>query len=325
MSNAGATTTERNMTPVAAFRGNLDKMRDDISAVLPRHVSFDRFRRVVLTAVQQQPTILDCIPKTVFASCLQCAKDGLIPDGREAALVVFKGKSGATCQYMPMVNGLIKLARQSGEISTLTAQIVYEKDRFELDLASDTRPTHEPFLDGDRGKFRIAYALAVFRDGTHQLEVMTKADIEKIRNISRAKDNGPWKDHWNEMARKTVLRRLMKYLSLSPELANAIAADDSTYDLTIAAREERASLPTSLNDDFAPAALEAPEPEAEVDAVELLEPQAAAEMLMEAKTATELTEAWEQIEMSLPSYPEHQVASLIELRNDRADDLTEAV
>jgi recombination protein RecT len=151
---------------------------------------------------------------------------------------------------------------------------------------------------------------------------MTHGEIEKIRNISRAKDNGPWKDHWNEMARKTVLRRLMKYLSLSPELANAIAADDSTYDLTLAAREERASLPTSLNDDFAPAVLEAPESEA--DTVQLLEPQAAAEMLMDAKTATELTDAWEQIEMALPSYPEHQVASLVELKNDRADDLAEA-
>lgn len=322
MSNAVATTTQNKPAPpIVLFRERLERQQQDIEAVLPQHISFDRFRRVVLTAVQQGNGMLDCDPKTIFASCLACAKDGLIPDGREAALVKF----GTNCQYMPMVNGLIKLARQSGEISTITAQIVYEKDTFEIDIASDTRPIHRPYLDGDRGKFRIAYALAVFKDGTHQLEVMTHGQIEKIRNISRAKNAGPWKDHWDEMARKTVLKRLMKYLSLSPELANAIAADDSTYDLTIAAREERASLPTSLNDDFAPEAIEAPEPEVEADTVELLEPQAAAEMLMDAKTATELTEAWEQIEIALPLYPEHQVASLIELRNDRADDLTEAV
>lgn len=268
--------------PIDVFRAQLDKLREDIGSVLPRHVSFDRFRRVVLTAVQQQPGILECIPKTVFASCLQCAKDGLIPDGREAALVVFKGKGGPTCQYMPMVNGLIKLARQSGEISTLTAQIVYERDRFELDLASDTRPVHEPYLDGDRGKFRIAYALAVFKDGSHQLEVMTKADIEKIRNISRAKDSGPWKDHWNEMARKTVLRRLMKYLSLSPEVARAIEADNATYDLTAIESERRAALPRSLADDYVPEvhALEAPEEaqEAEIEIAgdDVAEPVAAA-------------------------------------------------
>ena len=322
MSNAVATTTQNKPAPpIVLFRERLERQQQDIEAVLPQHISFDRFRRVVLTAVQQGNGMLDCDPKTIFASCLACAKDGLIPDGREAALVKF----GTNCQYMPMVNGLIKLARQSGEISTITAQIVYEKDTFEIDIASDTRPIHRPYLDGDRGKFRIAYALAVFKDGTHQLEVMTHGQIEKIRNISRAKNAGPWKDHWDEMARKTVLKRLMKYLSLSPELANAIAADDSTYDLTIAAREERASLPTSLNDDFAPAALEAPEPEAEADTVEGLTPAAAAELLMNAKTLAELSDAWDMVEDSLPDYSEQHVLGLIELKNDRADDLTEAV
>lgn len=246
MTNEVATTDGKpKMSQMALFRRDLDNMQGEIASVLPRHVTFDRFKRVVLTAMQQGKDLMLCQPKTIFAACLSCAKDGLIPDGREAALVKF----GDDCQYMPMVNGLIKLARQSGEISTLTAQIVYEKDEFEIDLASDTRPVHRPCLDGERGKFRIAYALATFKDGTHQLEVMTHKQIETIRSISRQKDKGPWKNHWDEMARKTVLRRLMKYLSLSPELARAIDADDATYDLAITREQERAALPASINDD----------------------------------------------------------------------------
>lgn len=240
------------LPPAEVFRHQLNNLGGELQSVLPRHISVDRFKRVVMTAVQQTPSLLDCTPKSLFAACLNCAKDGLLPDGREAAIVPFK----QTAQYMPMANGLIKLARQSGEISTLTAQIVYEKDRFEIDLASDTRPIHEPFLDGARGKFRIAYALAVFKDGTHQLEVMTKDQIEKIRNISRAKNSGPWTDHWDEMARKTVLRRLMKYLSLSPEVTRAIEADNATYDLDMAATQSQAALPRSLAEDYAPPALE---------------------------------------------------------------------
>jgi recombination protein RecT len=257
------------INPVALFIETLDNKRDDIAAVLPRHVTFDRFRRVVLTAVQQGNGIDKCTAKSIFNSCVQCAKDGLVPDGREAALVAF----GDTCQYMPMVNGLIKLARQSGEVSTMTTQIVYAKDQFEIDLASDTRPVHKPFLDGDRGKFRIAYALVVFKDGTHQLEVMTLDQIEKVRNISRAKNAGPWRQHWDEMARKTVLKRLIKYLSLSPELARAIEADNSHYDLSLAP-EPVAVLPRSLAELSAMAELEAPEAVDE-DTGEILEAEVA--------------------------------------------------
>lgn len=214
------------LTGMAAFRRDLDIMQGEIESVLPRHVTFDRFRRVVLTAVQQGYGIAKCTPKSIFAACLQCAKDGLMPDGREAALVAFKD----TCQYMPMVSGLIKLARQSGDISTIIAQIVYEKDEFEIDLFSDQRPSLKPFLDGDRGKFRVACAVVTFKDGTHLTDVMTFGQIEKVRKISRSGEKGPWKDHWDEMARKTVLRRLIKYLSLSPELARALDADNATYE-----------------------------------------------------------------------------------------------
>lgn len=254
MSNAVATQDRpKAPSPMTAFRTGMDRMDAEIRAVLPKHIAVEQFKRVVLTAVQMNPKLLDCTPKSLYGAALACAKDGLLPDGREAALVQFKD----TCQYMPMVRGLIKLARQSGEIATISANIVYEKDEFVLDMASGERPIHRPYLDGDPGKFRLAYALASFKDGTFQIERMTKDQIEKVRAVSRAKNNGPWSDWWDEMARKTVLRRLMKYLSLSPELHRALEQDDAFYDLQAQRAAVKATLPKTLGDDFA--ALPAPE------------------------------------------------------------------
>lgn len=237
--------------PIEVFRNQLGMLAPELAMVLPAHISEERFRRVAMTAVQMTPGLLECTPQSVFAACLNCAKDGLLPDGKEAALVKFRNKDGDVCQYMPMVRGLIKLARQSGEVATLSAQVVYEKDEWHIDHASGERPRHLPYHDGPPGKVRLAYAIATFKDGTFQVEVMRRDEIEKVRNVSRAKNSGPWVDWFEEMARKTVLRRLMKYLSLSPEVQRAIEQDDKLYDLTSAEQERRAARPRTLSDDFA--------------------------------------------------------------------------
>lgn len=205
------------------FPAQLDEYQDQLRAALPTHVSLDRFKRTVLTAVNQTPKLLEADRRSLFNSAVKCATDGLLPDGREAALVEFGGK----IQYMPMVRGLIKLARQSGEISTLSAHIVREGDEFEYVLGDDERLVHKPNLDG-AGKPRLVYATVTFKDGTRQREVLTVADVEKVRAVSRAKNNGPWVSWWDEMARKTAIRRLLKYVTLSADVQRAVDRDDET-------------------------------------------------------------------------------------------------
>jgi len=121
---------------------------------------------------------------------------------------------------------LIELARRSGQIKTLAAYVVHEKDKFSWKVGQ--RPEHEPYLgDDDPGELRLCWAIAEFTDEAFQVEVMTKRQIEAVRKCSRAGDSGPWTQHTEEMWRKTCIKRLAKYLPLTIELADAIEADNA--------------------------------------------------------------------------------------------------
>lgn len=214
------------------FAEDLERNKTQIAKALPAHISPDKFVRTVLTAVTQTPDLLQVDRRTLFNACVKCAADGLVPDNREAALVVFNVKSKdsgwtKTAQYMPMVRGLIKLARQSGEIATITANIVREGDEFEYVLGDEERLIHRPNLE-TQGAPKLVYATATFKDGSRQREVLTMADVAKSRAVSKAKDDGPWVKWFDEMAKKTAIRRLLKYVSLSPDVQRAIDADDDT-------------------------------------------------------------------------------------------------
>ncbi len=197
------------------FGAKLDALEPAIRAALPEHVGFDRFRRVVLTAVQSNRDLMGADHMALLTACLRSAQDGLMPDGREGAIVLFKGKP----QWMPMVAGLMKLARNSGEIASLQAQVVYRGEPFRLVLGDDDRIVHERVLDAvDAGQPPIAvYAIAVLRDGTRIHEAMTWKQVMKVKGASASGDKGPWGAWPDEMARKTVLRRLMKRLPLSTD------------------------------------------------------------------------------------------------------------
>jgi recombinational DNA repair protein RecT len=134
-------------------------------------------------------------------------------------------------QWMPMVAGIIKKARQSGEISALGARIVYENEiaqnRFTHKVVDGVpKVDHEPLLWGDRGKPVLVYSFVQFKDGSTDFEFLHRDDVMKIRNVSRAKDSGPWKDWEEEMWKKSAIRRHAKRLPISSELFDAIARDD---------------------------------------------------------------------------------------------------
>jgi recombination protein RecT len=127
-----------------------------------------------------------------------------------------------------MIAGILKKVRQSGEVSYVSAQIVYANDKFKWTLGFDESVEHEPAaLDQDPGEPLAAYAVAVLKDGSRLLEVMRKSEIEKVRNVSRSKGAGPWVQWWGEMARKTVMRRLSKRLPMSSDLDDAFQRDET--------------------------------------------------------------------------------------------------
>ncbi|UYW33667.1 recombinase RecT [Methylorubrum extorquens] len=222
------TVAEQRQQAAKTFRGDIQRMESEISAALPPHIPAERFIRVVITAVQGDPALLDADRKTLFEASMRAAQDGLLPDKREGALVIFKGR----VQWMPMIGGILKKVRNSGELVSIGAHIAYENDRFAYVLGDEERIEHEPKLDGDRGKPRAAYAIAKTKDGGIYREVMSLGEIEKVRKVSRAANNGPWVEWWEEMARKTVLRRLSKRLPMSTDLDDLIRRDDDLYDFS---------------------------------------------------------------------------------------------
>jgi recombination protein RecT len=231
--------TVKTENPLVKLNEQLEQRSAQFQAALPAHIPLERFKRVVLTAVQQNPKLATADRPTLFTSAMKAAHDGLLPDGREGALVIYNTKMKVNgvdkwvdaVQWMPMIAGLRKKVRNSGEIATWDAKIVYEKDEFYYEDGLDLILKHKPYLDGDPGQVRAAYSVAKLKSGEVSVEVMTKFQIDRIRAMSKAKDRGPWVDHYAEMAKKTVARRHSKVLPMSTDLDDLIRQDDDLYDM----------------------------------------------------------------------------------------------
>lgn len=211
------------------FRAQLTRMAPELRAALPSHISIDKFQRVTLTAINGNADLLKADRTSLFQACTQCAQDGLLPDGREAAFVTFSNK----VQYMPMVGGIIKRCRNSGDIAWIKADCVYAADAFEhYTDEKGEHFRHTPAIDvDDLGKRRGAYAAALTKDGTLYFEFLTESEIQAIKGVSRSGNNGPWGKWGDEMSKKSAIRRLAKRLPMSTEQDELIRRDDEMYDL----------------------------------------------------------------------------------------------
>lgn len=207
--------------PIADLRALLEKTKDQIAVALPRHLSPERMIRVALTAVQKTPKLMECDALSIVGAVVQASQLGLEPDGvlGQAYLVPFwNSKTGRNeAQLQIGYRGFISLARRSGDIQSLSAHVVYKEDHFEYSFGLNEKLDHVPAEMEERGDPTHAWALVRFKDGGYQFDVMTAAEIHKVRQTSKAKDNGPWVSHWSEMAKKTVIRRLAKLLPMSVE------------------------------------------------------------------------------------------------------------
>lgn len=210
-----------------SFKNTMISKHDTFASALPAHIPYAKFQNTAMLAISENPRLLSADTKSLFGSFVACAGDGLLPDGRQATITMF----GTTAQYMPMVGGIIEKLRRSGELITLSANVVYENDVYEYELGDNERITHKPLTSGDRGKPLAVYAIAKLKGGAVQREVMTVDEVEQVRNVSKAKNSGPWKDWWSEMAKKTCIRRLCKMLPSSVEMSEFWDRDDQNFDL----------------------------------------------------------------------------------------------
>ena len=223
----------KQVSVVDQLKSSVKLMESQFKTALPSHINPDKFIRVVHTAIQTNKDLVESDRTSFFAACMKLAQEGLLPDNREAALVTFKTKDGTKMvQAMPMVAGILKKVRNSGELSSITSQLVYKNDLFKYWVDTDGEHLkHEPQLFGDRGELVGVYALAKMKDDSVYIEVMTMEQIEAIKKSSRSSQYGPWAGPFaTEMARKSVIRRLSKRLPLSTDIESTIKADDDFYE-----------------------------------------------------------------------------------------------
>lgn len=257
----------RPANPLVVLRSELEARADEFRMVLPSHITPEKLQRTILTAVQANPDLLACDRRSFLTAAFKAAQDGLLPDGREAALVQFNTRqkiggqwqSVKLAQYMPMVFGLRKKILQSGEITDIFASVVYRQEieagRFIYEEGTERMLRHKPLLDPDFAPtdddIALVYSVATFKDGSKSFEVMRRSEINKVREASQTgatfdrngqprEAKGPWVDWFAEMAKKTVIRRHSKSLPMSGD----IFADVEAADMDTAARSTVALLAT---------------------------------------------------------------------------------
>ena len=207
----------------------IKKMEGEFKNALPEHIKSEKFTRNVVTVLNSTPELLEdnVDKKSLYGSVMKAAQHGLIVDGREAALVSFMNKKTGTrmVNYIPMVGGLMKLVRNSGEVSVISTHVVKENDVFDYELGDNERMVHKPALT-NRGKTIGAYSIVTLKDGEKSREWM---DVEQINAIRDRKGyvNPVWNTDYDEMCRKTVFRRHAKRLPVSSDIDDVMEHDNN--------------------------------------------------------------------------------------------------
>lgn len=199
-----------------------------IAESMPRHLKPERFVSVALAAVTRIPKLMEVSQESMFAVFRQLSSLGLEPDGRRAHLIPFYNSKDKRMEVQLIIDykGLVELIYRSGEVTKLHADVVCENDIFDYNLGEIQRHVIDFKHKDGRGEVYAVYALAVMKSGVTKCEVMSIREIEAIRSRSKSGLSGPWVSDWGEMAKKTVFRRLSKWLPLSPDLRDAAETDD---------------------------------------------------------------------------------------------------
>lgn len=234
-------------TPTKTFRDLIaaPAYKEQLQQALPRGITAERMTRVVLTAINKTPKLLECTKESLWESVLNCASLGLFPDALGRAYLVPYGK---TCQLIIGYKGLIDLAYRSDRIASIQLVVVREGDIFVREPLA-MPPIRHTIKEATGDAFRTlthVYSVVYLKGCDNpSVDVMSKREVDEIRNRAKASSSGPWSTDYEEMAKKTVFRRHAKVLPMSAELAQALTVDDDRIEL-----EVPAGPPTRLQDDF---------------------------------------------------------------------------
>ena len=202
-----------------------------IAKALPSAITPERFARMAMTAVTMNPDLGRCTPPSFIGALLQAASLGLEPNTSlgHAYLIPYNNyKTGVKeAQFQIGYRGMIELAHRSGEFQSIEAHVVYENDEFEYELGLDPKLKHKPAMT-DRGNPVWVYAIYKLKSGGYGFEVMSKADIDEHRKKYSKAKSSPWDTAWEGMAKKTVIKQVLKYAPLKSEFARAITDEDVT-------------------------------------------------------------------------------------------------
>lgn len=207
------------------------QMQGEIKKALPSVMTPERFSRIVLSALSANRKLAETTPQSFLGAMMTAAQLGVEPNtplGQAYLIPYWNGKAKVLeCQFQLGYKGLIDLAYRSGEVSTIMAQVVYENDEFEYVFGLEPKLVHRP-AQRDRGEPVAVYAMFRTKDGGFGYEVMSMEDVRAhARRYSKAYDSGPWQTSFEEMAKKTVLKRVLKYAPLKSDFMRAVSQDET--------------------------------------------------------------------------------------------------
>ena len=220
------------------LKGYLQAMMPEIKKALPTVMTPERFTRIVMTTISTNPALQKCTPQSFLGAVMQAAQLGVEPNTPlgQAYLIPY----GNQVQFQLGYKGLIDLAYRSGEVQSLQAHEVYEHDTFEYELGLNPKLKHIPALT-NRGDVILYYAVIKFKNGGEGFEVMSKEDVEAFAKAkSKTYGRGPWQTDFDEMAKKTVLKKVLKYAPMKTDFIRAVATDETVKS---SAAEQMADLP----------------------------------------------------------------------------------
>lgn len=213
----------------ATIQDYIKRMEGEIKKALPSVLTPERFTRITLSALSTNPNLAQCTPNSFLGAMMTAAQLGLEPNTPlgQAYLIPYRNHGNLEAQFQLGYKGLIDLAYRSGEVSTIQAHVVYEGDEFDYELGLEPKLRHIP---AKAGRKNPVYVYAVFRtkDGGYGFEVMSVEDVRAhAAKYSKSYKNGPWQTNFEEMAKKTVLKRVLKYAPLKTEFVRAVSTDET--------------------------------------------------------------------------------------------------
>ena len=222
------------VAPQNTLRSQIEKMIPELHRAMPQiGITAERMARTALTALNANPKLYECDGKSFLASLVQSATLGLLPNTPlgHAYLIPY----GKQVQFQVGYLGILELAYRTGEYLQIYAKEVYENDKFEFSFGLDPKLEHIPARE-KKGEPIYYYAVYKLKSGGYSFEVMSKEDvIEHSKQYSQAVQKGyssPWKTDFVAMAKKTVLKKLLKYAPKSTEIAKIVNLDETTNKLT---------------------------------------------------------------------------------------------